>query len=132
MSAQLIYHTPDRMAGGVSPFDTVIMDMVEGRELRIACPYLGLAYLQRIVDRGTGWRLLTDVQEWLASQSRESRSSIVEFLLANPDRIRHCKDLHAKVLIAGTRALTGSANFTDKGILSRVEVSVLDGSSDTE
>ena len=99
--------------------------MVEGQELCIACPYLGLSYLQRILERANGWRLLTDVQEWLSSHSLDSRGRIVNFVVANTQRIRHCKDLHAKVLIAGTRALAGSANFTDKGVTGRVEVPVL-------
>jgi len=125
MTVRLVYHTPDSMDDGVSPFDTVITEMVEGQELHIACPYLGLDYLQRIITRSSGWRLLTDVQEWLASHASESRPHIVDFILANGDRVRHCKDLHAKVLIAGKQALAGSANFTTKGITRRVEVSVL-------
>lgn len=125
MSAKLIYHTSDSMTGGVSPFDLAVLDMVEGEKVCIACPYLGLSYLERIIERGSGWRLLTDVQEWLASHSHESRTRIVEFILTNHERVRHCKDLHAKVLIAGSKALIGSANFTEKGITGRVEVSVL-------
>lgn len=125
MSTKLIYHTPESMAGGVSPFDIAILDMVEDQEVRIACPYLGLSYLERVLERASGWQLLSDVQEWLASYFHESRSRIVEFILANPKRVRHCKDLHAKVLIAGKQALIGSANFTEKGITGRVEVSVL-------
>ena len=125
MSTKLIYHTPDSMAGGASPFDIAILEMLEGQEVRIACPYLGLSYLERILERASGWRLLTDVREWLASHSHESRTRIVAFILANQEQVRHCKDLHAKVLIAGTQALTGSANFTEKGITGRVEVSVL-------
>lgn len=39
--------------------------------------------------------------------------------------IRHCKDLHAKVILAEAKALLGSANFTEKGITGRTEVSVL-------
>jgi hypothetical protein len=113
------------MAGGISPFDTAIMDMADGQEVDIACPYLSLSYLGRITKRSKGWRLLTDVQEWLTSHSKESRGRIVNFVLKNQKRVRHCKDLHAKVLIAGARAMAGSANFTDRGITGRVEVSVL-------
>lgn len=113
------------MSGGVSPFDATIMDMVAGQELLIACPYLGLDYLRRMTLPAAGWRLLTDVGEWLASHAKEPRRRIVEFILANPASIRHLTDLHAKVLVAGERALAGSANFTDKGIRRRVELSVL-------
>ncbi|MBA4190616.1 MAG: hypothetical protein C0467_21735, partial [Planctomycetaceae bacterium] len=124
MSASLIYHSDQTMSGGVSPFDAAIMDMVAGQELLIACPYLGLDYLRRMTLPAAGWQLLTDVGEWLASHAKEPRRRIVEFILANPVRIRHLADLHAKVLVAGGRALAGSANFTDKGIRGRVEVSV--------
>lgn len=125
MTIRLVYQTTESMDGGISPFDEAIMEIVEGKELCIASPYLGLTYLQRMVERGSGWRLLTDVQEWLASHHHESRSCLVDFILAHREQVRHCKDLHAKVLIAGTRALTGSANFTDKGITGRVEMSTL-------
>lgn len=133
MAARLIYHTSESMAGGVSPFDAAVTAMADGQDLRIACPYLGLAYLQRLIGRATGWRVLTDVEEWLGSQPHKARREIVEFVQANADRVRHCKDLHAKVLIAGAKALTGSANFTEKGMTGRVEVSVLfDGCDEVE
>lgn len=125
MSAKLIYHTPESCLGGVSPFDTAVTEMLDGHDVAIACPYLGLTYLQRMIDGSERWRVLTDVEEWLASHGGASRDRIVAFILDNRERVRHCKDLHAKVLLAGNRALTGSANFTEKGITGRVEVSVL-------
>jgi hypothetical protein len=125
MSAKLIYHTPASSAGDVSPFDVAITEMSEGQDVCIACPYLGLSYLRRIVERASSWRLLTDVEEWLFSHGGESRTRIADYILGNGDRIRHCKDLHAKVIIAGERALTGSTNLTEKGITERVEMSVL-------
>lgn len=125
MSTTLIYHSDQTMSGGVSPFDAAVMSMVDGHEILIACPYLGLDYLRRMTRPAAGWRLLTDVGEWLASQAAEPRRQIVEFVLANAGQVRHLADLHAKVLVAGERALAGSANFTDKGITGRVELSVL-------
>jgi hypothetical protein len=125
MSTSLVYHTDETMSGGVSPFDAAVMDMVVGKELLIACPYLGLDYLNRMTRPAAGWRLLTDVGEWLASHAPEPRRRVVEFVLDNAARVRHCAGLHAKVLVAGAKALAGSANFTDKGIRRRVEVSVL-------
>ncbi len=125
MSASLVYHTDESTAGGVSPFDAAVMGMVPGQQLLIACPYLGLDYLDRMTRRASGWRLLTDLEEWLASHAQAPRRRVVEFALANAARVRHCAGLHAKVLVAGEKALAGSANFTDKGMRGRVEVSVL-------
>jgi len=133
MSASLVYHTAETMSGGVSPFDAAVMDMVVGQELLIACPYLGLDYLRRMTRPAAGWRLLTDVGEWLASHAADPRRRVVECVLANADRVRHCAGLHAKVLVAGGKALVGSANFTEKGITERVEMSVtFDGGRQVE
>ena len=125
MTARLIYHTPESIAGGVSPFDIAISEMIKNEDLRIACPYIGLSYFERMIEKCGSWRLITDVQELLRSNGGDSRDQIVQLILANPERVRHCKDLHAKVLIGQRQALTGSANFTTKGITGRVEVSVL-------
>ena len=125
MPIRLLYHRFNSPPDQVSPFDTAIMDMVNGHELRIACPYLGLYYLKRMVDRSTNWQLLTDVPEWLTSErSPASREEIITYILANREHIQHCNDLHAKVLIAGSRVLLGSANFTVKGITGRTEMAV--------
>jgi len=125
MNANCIYHTTETRSGGPSPFDEAIMDMVDGHEVRIACPYLGLEYLKRIIDRAESWRLVTDIMEWLSVHSRKQRNKIVEFIVENRDQIRYCKDLHAKVLIAGNRFFLGEANTTEKGMTGRVEMSVL-------
>ncbi|MCZ2341721.1 MAG: phospholipase D-like domain-containing protein [Bacteroidales bacterium] len=125
MSVQLIYHTPESMAGGISPFDATIMQMVAGREVRLACPYLGLTYLNRLTQQADHWRLITDVPEWLRAMTPKERQQVEEFIAHHRDQIHHCQDLHAKVVIAGPQAMTGSANFTQKGMTGRVEVSVL-------
>ena len=72
MSAKLIYHTPESCLGGVSPFDAAVTEMIDGHDVAIACPYLGLTYLQRIIDGSERWRVLTDVEEWLASHGGAS------------------------------------------------------------
>ena len=130
MNPTLIYHTAETARGGVSPFDVTIMEMVEGHDLRIACPYLGLDYLRRMIAPADGWRLVTDVPEWLSIHPAKERGELVDFILNNGERIHHCRDLHAKVLIAGNEALVGSANFTKKGITGRVEMSVRIESTD--
>lgn len=125
MSAKLVYHTPESAAGGVSPFDTTILEMVEHQDLRIACPYLSLRYLRRIVNRSASWRLLTDVRGWLASHMQAKRDDVVQFILLHHTNIHHCRSLHAKLIVTDAQALIGSANFTQMGMTGRVEMSVL-------
>ncbi len=125
MSTRLVYHTPISANGGLSPFDEAIRSIVLNGDVGIVCPYLGLNYLKRICLLSRSWRILTDVEEWLASFSYESRQQIYSFISQHSESIRHCKDLHAKVILAGDKALLGSANFTEKGITGRTEVSVI-------
>lgn len=124
MPAKLVHHTPESANGGVSPFHTAIMEIVTCREARIACPFLGVGYLRRVVGCASSWRLLTDVEAWLASQTVATRAQVVEFILAHRERVHHCGDLHAKVVVGGDRALVGSANLTAKGIGRRIEMGV--------
>lgn len=42
-----------------------------------------------------------------------------------PDNFHHLKSLHAKVIVAGNKAIAGSANFTYSGVTSSAEMSVL-------
>jgi hypothetical protein len=124
MPVKLVHHTPESVRGGVSPFDAAIIEIATGKEVRIACPFLGVKYLRRVIDRAASWRMLTDVEAWLASQTAASRAQVVDFILAYREQIHHCADLHAKVVIGGDRALVGSANLTIKGIRRRIEMGV--------
>jgi phosphatidylserine/phosphatidylglycerophosphate/cardiolipin synthase-like enzyme len=123
MTIKLIYHSLDSGAGGISPFDDAVMEVAEGDGLCIACPYLGLTYLWWIIEAASGWRLLTDVDAWLCSNTHE-KIGIEQFIVDHADCVRHCRSLHAKVLIGGGQALIGSANFTDSGIGRNLEMSV--------
>lgn len=67
MTTRLIYHTSTSANGGLSPFDEAICSIVRNRDINIACPYLGLNYLKRIFSLSNSWKILTDVEEWLAS-----------------------------------------------------------------
>jgi len=125
MEPKLIYHTPQSASGGVSPFDTVITEMVAGHDIRIVSPYLSLDYLRRMIADADSWKLVSDIGEWLSTTSVAARTETVEFIGQHSEQIRHCRDVHAKVLVAGSKALIGSANFTNKGITGRVEMSVL-------
>lgn len=124
MSVQLLYHDP---AGpqGLSPFDQALVSIAEERELRLACPYISLAYLQGVLGTRKDWRLVSDVEEWLRSLGGMQRGRIITFLGSNRKQIRHYPRLHAKVAIGTKSAMLGSANFTDAGIRQRAEMSVL-------
>lgn len=125
MTAKLIYHTVETANGGVSPFDEAITALSHSGNLRIACPYLSLNYLKRLIRNCQSWRVLTDVEEWLSTHSSKARKEIVEFITCNSDYVHHYKNLHAKVVIADKSSIVGSANFTEMGILNRAEMSLL-------
>jgi PLD-like domain len=125
MSMKLIYHTDESASGGVSPFDEAIVKIVSSQKISIICPYLNLEYLSRIISLSTSWRLLTDVEEWIKSNNKAEQDKIKTFISTNSEYVHHCRNLHAKAIIAGDKALIGSANFTNRGITKRIEVSVL-------
>ncbi len=125
MSIKLIYHTPESASGGVSPFDEAIIHITTDEDVLVACPYLRLSYLKRITSLCKSWRVLTDVEEWLALYNHTARVEIQNFIGQHSEHIRHVKDLHTKVIVSNQKALVGSANLTDKGITKRVEMSVL-------
>jgi len=125
MSIELVYHTPESASGGVSPFDEAITHITTDEDVLVACPYLSLSYLERVMNLSRSWRVLTDVEEWLASHNHTTRVEIQDFISQHLEHIRHISDLHAKVVIAGRKALVGSANLTNKGITGRIEMAVL-------
>ncbi len=127
---QLIYHSVGS-AGSVSPFDAAIQSVAAKAPcLRLASPYIGLGFLLRTIDSAADWRLLSDVEAWLQSGNQRHRARCWEFIADNLDRVRHVPGLHAKVAIGNGRLFLGSANFTEKGVLGRAELSVLITESD--
>ncbi|HXD85538.1 MAG TPA: phospholipase D-like domain-containing protein [Urbifossiella sp.] len=123
MSIELLYHDPNE-PGGVSRFDTALLAIARSGNLSLACPYIGLTYLQRMIYQSGSWRLLTDLQEWIRSQSQVQRDRIRHLLGQNRDKIRNVPGLHAKVALGSSMALLGSANFTNEGIRRRTEVAI--------
>ena len=53
MSTKLIYHDKESSAGGISPFDRTITEIVENKNVCIVCPYISVGYLSRL----THWRI---------------------------------------------------------------------------
>lgn len=120
--AILLYHSEGATE---SPFDSAILRVARSGPVRIVSPYIGMAYLRRITDAVPEWRLLSDVEEWLRSQTTRERPKVWHFIRENISQIHHVPDLHAKAVISDSLAVMGSANLTRKGILGRTELGVL-------
>jgi PLD-like domain len=121
MSVHLVYHRPSDV---VSAFDKRVIAIARDAEISIACPYLTLTYLRRLIELSRAWRLITDVDEWLGSISKSQRNAVVTFIENHDDLIRHSSDMHAKLLIGSKAAILGSANFTTSGIQNKTELGV--------
>ena len=98
---ELIYHTNESISGGISPFDKTIRKICKNQKVHITCPYISIDYIQNILELCPEWKLISDIIEWLRSNTDDSRRKIINFVIDNKDRIRHYPDLHAKVIIGG-------------------------------
>lgn len=105
-----------------SPFDDAIVQTSKGNPIKIVSPYIGLGYLKRIIGISSSWKLISDLDEWLAAAPRNERPLIHDFLDENRDQVRHYSGVHAKTVIGPLAAYVGSANLTLRGLLSRVEL----------
>lgn len=121
---KLIYHRPGSTAN-TSPFDDAILRVAEQGDVKIVSPYIGISYLQRIIDISGDWMLISDIEAWLSSLSFRARPRAWGFIRENLDRIHHCPAIHAKTVIGQSLAMLGSANLTNTGILGRTEMGVL-------
>lgn len=122
--SKLIYHLPQN-SKNMSPFDEVLVKIVENKEVKIACPFIEIYYINKLIKLSSDWKLLTDVNAWLYSQSSvEQRNKIYNFLLKHRDKVRHYPNLHAKVVIAEENLFLGSSNLTDSGIFRKNEMSI--------
>lgn len=119
----LLYHA--HQGTGVSPFDEAVLKVARSGAVRIVSPYIGVAYLERIIGVSLEWRLVSDVQEWLASLSTQARPRAWAFIREHLPSIHHCPALHAKAVISNSLAMMGSANLTNHGILGRTEMGIL-------
>lgn len=121
MSIDLLYHSIEEDTS-TSPFNR-IEECVEGNAVDIVCPYLNTEVLEGITGLADSWRLITDMDEWLRTQS--DRKRIREFVHRHHSGIRDCRGLHAKVILTDDSAIIGSANFTHSGLSRNTEMSVL-------
>ena len=121
---RLLYHAPDN-PNQESPFDRAIVQVVQGQEVSIVSPYIGVQYLHRLIGMSTSWRLISDVLEWLSATPVSERSAVYEFLKEHDGQVHHYPAIHAKTVVSRVGAYTGSANLTDAGVLRRTEFGVL-------
>lgn len=123
--ATLLYHLAQDGKTTVSPFDEAILKVARCGPVRIVSPYIGVAYIERIISISSEWRLISDVQEWLGSLSAQARPRAWQFIRENLELIHHYPALHAKAVISDSLAMIGSANLTQPGILGRTEMGIL-------
>lgn len=122
---RLVYHDLSGISGQFSPFDEVVLEVARSSSVGIVSPYLGVDYLQRIIQVSNEWRLISDVEAWLSSLSIRARPKAWLFIRKNLESIHHCPAIHAKAVISQKLAMFGSANLTNAGILSRTEMGIL-------
>lgn len=121
---RLLYHAPDN-PNQESPFDRAIVQVVQGQNVSIVSPYIGLEYLHRLIGLSASWRLISDVLEWLSATPMRERGAVYEFLKTHYGLVHHYPAIHAKAVVSRVGAYTGSANLTDAGVLRRTEFGVL-------
>jgi len=122
---ELIYHKTDNL-NGISPFDNAIIKLVAKKQIRIASPYINIYYLQKIIKLADNWKLLTDINELFASVKLKGHNQkLIDFIEKNKSKIKHFPSLHAKTIISDTQIFLGSSNFTNNGIFSNNELSVV-------
>ena len=97
--SQLIYH-PLPAVSRTSPFDECAIKVAQSGAIRIVSPYIGVGYLERLIALSPEWHLISDVEAWLSSLSFRARPRAWAFIRANLQRIHHCPDIHAKVVLS--------------------------------
>lgn len=122
---RIIYHNQSGISGQTSPFDEAVLEVARSGSVDIVSPYIGVDYLQRIIQVSNGWRLISDIEAWLSSLSIRARPKAWSFIRENIENIHHCTAIHAKAVISKRLAMFGSANLTKTGILARTELGVL-------
>lgn len=122
---RLVYHDLSGISGQFSPFDEAVLEVAKSGAVNIVSPYIGVDYLQRIIQVSNEWRLISDIEAWLSSLSIRARPKAWLFIRENLESIHHCPAIHAKAVISHKLAMFGSANLTNTGILSRTEMGIL-------
>jgi hypothetical protein len=93
----LLYHAAAG-CGETSPFDDAVLRVSQGSDIKIVSPYIGLRYLQRLIDVSTNWSLVSDIEAWLSSLSVSERDKTLDFIHSHLEKIHHFPAIHAKTL----------------------------------
>jgi hypothetical protein len=122
--SKLLYHKNNLENNATSPFDEAILKVARSGNVKIISPYIGVDYFKRIIGESADWLLISDIEAWLISLNAKNRFDVYNFLKIHQGKIHHCPAIHAKAIISEHVAMFGSANFTQKGILNRAELSI--------
>lgn len=78
---RIISHAEDGYEQADSPFDAAIQEVAwKDSPVRIACPYIGLAYIKGLLSEVDDWRLLTDVNAWMGLYHGDHRTATRDFI----------------------------------------------------
>ena len=123
---KLIYHIPDLNDYSESIFDLEIKSNFRGEKVKITSPYFSYSYLNRIIGYvKPKWKIITDINSLFSSIPQNQRLRMFDLIESNHKYFHHNKSLHAKTIISKSKAMLGSANFTESGIKFNNELSVL-------
>ena len=82
--SRLLYHDLTDETGQISPFDEAALEVARSGAVGIVSPYIGVDYLQRIIQVSDGWRLVSDIEAWLSSLPMRARPKAWLFIRCCP------------------------------------------------
>jgi len=125
MQVQFIAHSLN--FDKVNPFDQAIEQIVneEGSPVMVT-PYFSLSVIQNICSEiHCVLQLVTDLEEIRNNIRSENEFELFAQLIKNNQlTLFDIPSLHAKIFVRGTKALIGSANFTNSGLGQNHEASI--------
>ena len=125
MQVQFIAHSLN--FDKVNPFDQAIEQIVneEGSPVMLT-PYFSLSVIQNICSEiHCVLQLVTDLEEIRNNIRSENEFELFAQLIKNNQlTLFDIPSLHAKIFVRGTKALIGSANFTNSGLGQNHEASI--------
>jgi hypothetical protein len=126
MQTQFIAHSLN--SDTVNPFDQAIEQVVHEEGLPIiVTPYFSLTVIQKIWSEISSiLQLVTDLAEIRNNiRSENEFEAFAQMIKNNQLTLYDIPSLHAKIFVRGTKALIGSANFTNSGLGKNHEASIL-------
>jgi hypothetical protein len=105
-------------------FKDRILSLVDQENIKIICPYLTLDIFKDIILE-KNWKLITDTKALFLSTEKYKHIELIEFITKNNNKIKHLDKVHAKSIILEDKALFGSANFTNSGMNTNIELSAI-------